>query len=50
MRGPGRYLRLWLAFARFGLATELAFRVNFIIKLVVELLWLSILVLFFELI
>lgn len=50
MSGPGRYLRIWLAFARFGLASELAFRVNFLIKLVVEALWLAILILFFELI
>jgi ABC-2 type transport system permease protein len=44
----GRYLRLLAAFARFGLATELAFRANFLVKLVVEVLWLSILLLFYE--
>src|SRR3712207_1654876 len=48
--GPGRYLRLLLAFARFDLASEMAFRVNFLVKLLVEALWLMILVLFYQLI
>jgi ABC-2 type transport system permease protein len=47
---PGRYLRLFAAFARFGLANEMAFRVNFLVKLVVEALWLFLLILFYELI
>jgi ABC-2 type transport system permease protein len=47
MTGPGRYLRLFGAFARFGLATEMAFRANFLIKLVVEALWLAILLAFY---
>jgi ABC-2 type transport system permease protein len=42
-----RYLRLIAAFARFGLATEMAFRVNFLVKLVVEVLWLGILLVFY---
>jgi len=50
MATPGRYLRLYGAFARIGLANEMAFRVNFLVKLTVEALWLSILVLFYELI
>src|SRR3954452_1704882 len=50
MASPGRYLRLYLAFARFGLAAELAFRANFLVKLFVEALWLAILVAFYELI
>jgi ABC-2 type transport system permease protein len=50
MTGPGRYVRLFSAFARFGLATEMAFRANFLIKLVVEALWLGILVVFYEVI
>jgi ABC-2 type transport system permease protein len=50
MAQPGRYLRLFLAFARFGLATEMAFRANFLVKLCVEALWLGILVTFYELI
>lgn len=48
MGGLGRYLRLMLAFARFGLANELAFRANFAVKIVVEALWLGILLLFYN--
>jgi ABC-2 type transport system permease protein len=48
MAGPGRYVRLFLAFARFGLAQEMAFRTNFLIKLVVEAMWLSILLVFYD--
>jgi ABC-2 type transport system permease protein len=48
MTGPGRYVRLFLAFARFGLAQEMAFRTNFLIKLVVEALWLGILLVFYD--
>jgi ABC-2 type transport system permease protein len=40
---------MFLAFARFGLASEMSFRVNFLAKLSVELLWLSMLVMFYEL-
>jgi ABC-2 type transport system permease protein len=47
---PARYLRLFAAFARFGLASEMSFRVNFLVKLSVELLWLTLLILFYELI
>jgi ABC-2 type transport system permease protein len=50
MTSPARYLRLFAAFARFGLASEMSFRVNFLVKLSVELLWLSLLVMFYELI
>ncbi|MFO0881612.1 MAG: ABC-2 family transporter protein [Gemmataceae bacterium] len=50
MTGPGRYLRLLLAFARFGLATEMSFRANFLVKLTVEILWLGILLVFYDLI
>jgi ABC-2 type transport system permease protein len=42
-----RYLRLFAAFARFGLATEMAFRANFLVKLLVEVLWLGILLVFY---
>ncbi len=42
-----RYLRLFAAFARFGLAGEMAFRVNFLVKLLVEILWLGILLVFY---
>ncbi len=43
-----RYVRLWLALARFSLVRELAFRTNFLIKIVVEILWLGILIAFYE--
>jgi ABC-2 type transport system permease protein len=43
-----RYLRLWLSFARFGLVRELAFRTNFLVKMFVEILWLSLLLLFYH--
>ena len=42
-----RYLRLFAAFARFGLATEMAFRANFLVKILVEILWLGILLIFY---
>jgi ABC-2 type transport system permease protein len=50
MGGISRYLRLMAAFARFGLANELAFRANFLVKIVVEILWLAILILYFDMI
>lgn len=43
-----RYLRLWLALARFSLAREMAFRVNFLVKMFVEILWLSMLLVFYH--
>jgi ABC-2 type transport system permease protein len=43
-----RYVRLWIAFARFSLIREVAFRANFLIKITVEILWLSILLLFYH--
>src|SRR5947209_6164345 len=42
------YLRLWLALARFSLVRELAFRTNFLVKIIVEILWLGILIAFYE--
>jgi ABC-2 type transport system permease protein len=45
-----RYLRLLLAFARYGLARELAFRGNFVAKVAVEVLWLFILLAFYRVI
>src|SRR4051794_6967333 len=47
MRGPGRYFRLFAAFSRFALATELAYHANFFVKLFVEALWLFILLVFY---
>lgn len=44
----GRYFRLFLALARFSLARELAFRANFIAKVSVEILWLFILLAFYQ--
>jgi ABC-2 type transport system permease protein len=43
-----RYCRLWLAFARYGLTRELAFRGNFVVKVTVEALWLAILLIFYD--
>ncbi|MBX9679863.1 MAG: ABC-2 family transporter protein [Gemmataceae bacterium] len=43
-----RYFRLWFALARFSFARELAFRGNFLIKIFVEVLWLGILLLFYD--
>lgn len=43
-----RYFRLLAAFARFGIAQELAFRANFLAKLAVEILWLGILLAFYR--
>jgi ABC-2 type transport system permease protein len=48
MKGLLRYLRLTVTFGRFTLATELAFRGNFIMKVLVELLWLLILLVFYK--
>src|SRR5713101_396278 len=44
----GRYLRLYFALGRYGLARELAFRGNFLVKLFVEVLWLFILIAFYQ--
>lgn len=43
-----RYLRLWSAFGRFTLANEMAFRGNFLMKVLVEILWLFILLIFYQ--
>jgi ABC-2 type transport system permease protein len=48
MRGLTRYLRLLGSFGRLTLATELAFRGNFLLKVLVELLWLFILLVFYQ--
>jgi ABC-2 type transport system permease protein len=44
----GRYFRLLFAFGRYGLARELAFRANFLAKVLVEILWLCILLVFYR--
>ena len=43
-----RYLRLWLVLARFSLIRELSFRMNFLVKVFVEVLWLGILLAFYD--
>jgi len=43
-----RYFRLWFALSRFSLVGELAFRSNFLVKISVEILWLGILLAFYE--
>jgi ABC-2 type transport system permease protein len=48
MNSAGRYLRLWVAFGRYGLLRELAFRGNFLVKMSVEVLWLSLLLIFYR--
>src|SRR4051812_45175654 len=48
MHQPLRYFRLWLALARYSLVRELAFRSNFLVKIFVEVLWLGILIAFYE--
>jgi ABC-2 type transport system permease protein len=48
MAGVLRYLRLYYALCRFGLIRELAFRGNFLVKVSVEVLWLIILLVFYE--
>jgi ABC-2 type transport system permease protein len=48
MHAAARYLRLFGAFARYGLTRELAFRGNFLIKVTVEILWLAILIIFYR--
>jgi ABC-2 type transport system permease protein len=48
MAGIARYFRLLFALARYGLARELAFRANFIVQIVVEVLWLGILLIFYR--
>lgn len=48
MTNAARYLRLMLALARYSLARELAFRANFLVKIAVEVLWLSILLVFYR--
>src|SRR6516165_5838424 len=50
MGGPIRYLRLYGALARFGLAREFAFRMNFIVKVSVEIMWLGVLLAFYRII
>ncbi len=47
-RGLGSYFRLLGAFGRFSLNREMAFRGNFLMKVLLEVVWLGILLLFFH--
>lgn len=47
-RSPASYLRLFGVFARFSLAREMAFRGNFVMKVLLELVWLVILLAFYQ--
>lgn len=44
----GRFVRLWLALAKYSLIREMTFRGNFLIKVAVEALWLAILLVFYR--
>lgn len=50
MTGPIRYLRLFGMFAQTCLVRELSFRVNFIARIVTNIGWLALMVMFFQLI
>ncbi len=43
-----RYLRLFAALGRFSLLTEMAFRMNYLLKITVEILWIVLLLLFYK--
>ncbi len=43
-----RYLKLWFSFGRYALIRELAFRANYLARITVEILWLSILLIFYR--
>ncbi len=48
MQSLGRYLRLLGSLARYTIARELAFRGNFLVKVSVEVIWLAIMLAFYE--
>ena len=48
MSSPGKYLRLLGSLARFTLARELSFRGNFLVKVSVEVIWLGIMLAFYQ--
>jgi len=43
-----RYLRLFAAFGRFSLLSEMAFRGNYLLKVTVEVLWIALLLVFYR--
>ncbi len=44
----GKYFRIWFALGRYGFIREMTFRSNFLIKVTVEVMWLSILLIFYN--
>jgi ABC-2 type transport system permease protein len=48
MQSVFRYLRLFAAFGRFSLLNEMAFRANYLLKVVVEVLWIVLLLVFYK--
>jgi ABC-2 type transport system permease protein len=50
MPGPARHARIFLAFLRYHLAREMSFRANFLIFTLTELLWLGLVIAFYEVI
>jgi ABC-2 type transport system permease protein len=48
MQSTLRYLRLFTAFGRFSLLSEMAFRANYLLKVVVEVLWIVLLLVFYK--
>ncbi|MFO0811086.1 MAG: ABC-2 family transporter protein [Gemmataceae bacterium] len=43
-----RYLKLFVAFGRFSLLNEMAFRANYVAKVAVEILWLFLMIVFYR--
>src|SRR5436309_2689026 len=48
MQSLFRYLRLFAAFGRFSLLSEMAFRANYLLKVTVEILWIVLLLFFYR--
>jgi ABC-2 type transport system permease protein len=48
MHSIARYLRLFAAFGRFSLLSEMAFRANYLLKVTVEVLWIVLLLFFYK--
>lgn len=46
----GDYIRLYGHFARYCLVREISFRVNFLVRVVTELIWVALLIVFFQVI
>jgi ABC-2 type transport system permease protein len=48
MQSLSRYARLFWSFGRFSLLNEMAFRANYLLKVVVELMWLGMMLIFYK--